>query len=412
MGFYFIVRKIFSLLFTCVLFLLNANAQPTSQTFNTNGAYVVPNGYAAIVTVELWGGGGSGGNGTNISSSARTGGGGGAYTRYIGLRLTGGSYTVTVGTGGVAQDLNAASPLSNGTISSFEVLTANGGTSTYGGGIGIGGAASVIPSGLVAGNYISYAGGSGGARDALNNTNSGGGGGGGSAGPSGVGVVGGNGSQITGGTGGTGSGAGGNGGTASILFGTGGFAGFIPGGGGGGKGYGTGLSGNGAGGRVIITVTQVLPVSFGVLEASESYQKLQVHFTTLTENNNDYFNIQISSDGHQFKNVATLKSKHKGETFSGITNYSISIDYNQPVASASLLIFVMAVMGFGYTKKRTIKRWVPVISIFMAGIIFLSCNTKNDFVVQHKEKDIYIRIQQVDIDGISSYSRIIKAIKD
>src|SRR5688572_17345624 len=83
-------------LLTLILFSAPIFSQPTSQTFNTSGNYIVPAGYSATVTIEVWGGGGGGG--PNISG-VRAGGGGGAYASST-LSLGPGSYPVTVGTGG------------------------------------------------------------------------------------------------------------------------------------------------------------------------------------------------------------------------------------------------------------------------------------------------------------------------
>ncbi|MCU0346986.1 MAG: hypothetical protein MUC59_08575, partial [Saprospiraceae bacterium] len=92
-------------------------AQPTSQTFTSSGTWVCPPNYTANITVEAWGGGGSGGTGTGRQG----GGGGGAYSSST-FDVSEGSYTVTVGAGGVS---GAGGPSSFGAF----VVALGGGTS-------------------------------------------------------------------------------------------------------------------------------------------------------------------------------------------------------------------------------------------------------------------------------------------
>ena len=219
-----------------LLFLLPfiSYSQTSTQTFTSNGTFVVPAGVTQI-TVQAWGAGGGGSRVTQNGGGRRGGGGGGgAYAASI-FTIAPGSYSVQVGTGGVFN--------TDGGISSFNSTTvvADGGK----GGLnnsttaGLGGSI-----GLSTGTII-YAGGNG--------ANGGGtfsGGGGGAAGTTGPGAnasnqTGGNGASLNGGNGANGVSGSVNGNNGSVY-------------GGGGSGGATNSKtdrdgGSGANGLVIIT---------------------------------------------------------------------------------------------------------------------------------------------------------------
>ena len=288
------MKKIYILLLVAFFSIQLLNAQPTSQTFNSSGSYVIPSGYSATVVIEAWGAGGGGG--TN-SGNAKGGGGGGAYAS-VTTTLTAGSYTVTVGTGG--------GPAVAGGASSFTAIcVAAGGSSTT---TATGGAG-----GTVAGSTgtIRQAGGPGGAGAGSTGVR-GGGGGGGSATSGGTGGTGGNGmagAPGTGGTGGTGQGAGGAGadddGTPDAQ------TGFAPGGGGGGRGN-AGNSQAGAAGRVVVTVQSVLPVRLKSFSAVKKNNNVQLQWNSEIESNLSGYTIERSFDGTNFSAVTTVASGNSG----------------------------------------------------------------------------------------------------
>lgn len=224
------------LIFSALLFAIGMYAQ--TQTFNSNGPFVVPANVTSI-TVEAWGGGG----GAGIQSDRCGGGGGGAYARKVIAVSPGQMFNVVVGSGGS--------------------LESNGGNSIFGANLvvaegGRGGNDEDGGNGGAAGNSIGdvrYSGGDGG--DGTNN--GGGGGGGGSAFTTGNGQDGNDGGSSSGGSGGNGTGDGGRGGDED------GFPnaqpGDAPGGGGGGRGDDAGSSQTGAAGRVVVTWCVTGPVT-------------------------------------------------------------------------------------------------------------------------------------------------------
>jgi hypothetical protein len=322
---------IFSFLLLLLSFFI-ANAQPTDQTFNANGTYVIPAGWTATVSIEVWGAGGSGGGG---NSSAKYGGGGGGYARLV-TTLVAGSYTVTVGKGGVAPSSGSngqsggSSSFADGTTILVSATGGSGGTNNTAGtgGNGNAGAGITIRKGGNGGNPTNRS-------IFLIGTLGTGGGGGGSALPGANGSNGANGSDVTitnifpfhaqgtGGNGGSGEGKGGNGGDLTDLSGSNGTNGIAPGGGGGGKGNGNSVvSGNGADGRVVITVQNAeaaLPVKFGDLKASQGTNGVKLDWSSYSEENTDHYEIEHSSNGQSFSVIGQVKAAG---------NSSVKLDYS------------------------------------------------------------------------------------
>ena len=233
-----------------------------ANTFTTPGSYtwVCPSNVTSV-QIECWGAGGAGGSANKLSSTALGGGGaGGAYAKMYSYPVTPGTtYYLNVGSGGVPE---SASAITNNTsvpggdswfnstnAPSINILAKGGaGGNAVTSGPGLGGTGSTNGS---LGDLV-YAGGSG----AAGYSTTLGGGGGGSGGTSSAGNSATNGST-NGATAVTGGGNGGNPNTSGSS-GVGQTPSIPPGGGGGGSRAGSSgsfyLGGNGAAGRVIITV--------------------------------------------------------------------------------------------------------------------------------------------------------------
>jgi hypothetical protein len=225
-----------------------AKAQSVS-TYTSSGSFTPPAGVTSV-TVECWGGGGGGG-GTAVNPSKGGGGGGGGYATAILTVTPGGTYTVTVGSGG-SNGTNSGGTGGTGGTSSFasteNLVVAPGGLGGVAGTsptpIGIGGLGATT-GGL---GTTLYNGGNGGNAGASNS-----GGGGSSAGNAS------NGNNATANTAGAAV-TGGGGGANGRTNGGNGTAGGSPGGGGGG-GWRSSTSARtgGAGGSGLVKITYVCP---------------------------------------------------------------------------------------------------------------------------------------------------------
>lgn len=231
----------------------------TGQTiFTQTGSWTAPACISSVI-VEAWAGGGAGG-GNETTDDGGGGGGGGAYSKSVVTVTPGQTYAVTVGTGGVGV---AGGTGTNGGDSWFinaTTILAKGGT---GGNPPIAGASGIPGLGGSAAAGIGttkYSGGDGGlGNDAPVGF---GGGGGSSAGYTANGTVGGDANALAtviipapGGIAPNGGGDGGDG-QNTLLSGN-GYSGFTPGGGGGGSSdieVAPGVSGGaGAGGKIILS---------------------------------------------------------------------------------------------------------------------------------------------------------------
>ena len=246
-----------------------------TQTFNANGTWTKTGitGRPKFVIVRAWGGGGSGGRSGATTNNSGGGAGGSYHEAWFSYEELGATVAVTVGAGGVSRTTGTPVGGASGGSSTFDVLTAPGGS---------GGPASGVTVSSTTGSSVSSVNQSEDRQyivvtrfDVATKTfvavptlikndgptllkDVGGAGGSASSGASGFGGSGGTSTNGGGGGGGTGySGAfvygaggtstnGGNGGAAGATA----TAGTAPGGGGGATG--TGSSGAGAAGRVIV----------------------------------------------------------------------------------------------------------------------------------------------------------------
>lgn len=321
-------------LIVCFLFSGSLLAQPVTQVFNASGTYTVPAGYTAIVTIEAWGGGGSGGAG-NSGNGDRSGGGGGAYAQVSNYTLTAGTYTVTVGAGGIAPTASSGIGQAGGNSSFAAVVVAAGGGAGSNGAVGNGGAAASST------GTVKFSGGNGGARS---NSNAGGGGGG-SATSSANGNNGTAGSGSTAGVGGTGSGTGGNGGSTNQV----GANGAAPGAGGGGKGNNGANSGSGAAGRVRVAVLSfgALPITVNYFNGTNNNGVNTLSWSADCTSPNVTFEVERSFDGANFTSISTIPATMQrcltpfdftDNKVSGIVYYRIKIvDYNGKISYTSVV---------------------------------------------------------------------------
>ena len=235
-------------------------------TITTSGTWTCPAGVTSI-QVEAWGGGGSGGS----SSTGGVGGGGAGGSYVINQNVTvvpGTSYTVTIGTGGVANNNGSANGTAGGNsqFSSTVPVIANGG---------------VIGANATGTGVINTAFGLGGVNTV-----------GGSGGTVTIGGSGANAAASRGGKGGDGAGPNGGAGGASdtVTSGT-GNSGSSPGGGGSGAfGAATGGRAGGAGGAGQIKITYTVGVpnapTIGTATVSGVSGQASISFTVPAFNGN------------------------------------------------------------------------------------------------------------------------------
>ncbi len=218
----------------------------TIETFNASTSWVCPTGITTV-DVECWGGGGGGGNGSYVAPNRFSGGsgGGGAYAKKNAMGVTpSSSYTVNIGTGGIANGVRGG----DSWFDTSGTVRGRGGNSGSGSSLGTGGS---IANSV---GDVRFAGGTGSNGIQSSVANQDGRGGGSSAGTAANGTAA---ASIVGAVAPSGGGNGGDGGTSAPTNGS---DGLVPGGGAGGGGSTTstqGTGGKGAVGQVVLTYTAV-----------------------------------------------------------------------------------------------------------------------------------------------------------
>lgn len=158
-------------------------------------------------------------------------------------------------------------------------------------------------------------------------------------------------------------------------------------------------------GTILGTSAIILPVIWGQIEAKRSDMGYILSWQTLSETNNDHFEVQASKDGIVFTTIATAKSQTVDGNSDKVLQYKVSIDLAGSVVylGLGLLSFLIAASG----KKG---KWMSVTTVLILSISWYACS-KNNQKININEEQVYMRLAQVDKDGTRSYSKVI-AVKN
>lgn len=149
-----------------------------------------------------------------------------------------------------------------------------------------------------------------------------------------------------------------------------------------------------------------LPVMFDAISASIVNKHLNIIWNTVSETNNDHFEIQLSKDGTNFSTFSTIKSKALNGNSLIPLEYSVTIDIPQTGIMAigfsafSLFFFILVL-----TKPK--KLW-GVFLFFVFAVSLFGCYKSNNENVEANNNKIFFRIMQVDKDGGKLYSKVFK----
>lgn len=151
-------------------------------------------------------------------------------------------------------------------------------------------------------------------------------------------------------------------------------------------------------------VPQTLPVTFETVEAISIGDQLSVNWTTSSEYNNDHFEIEASSDGKNFTKIGTLSSK----AVDGKSTSPLQYSFTSGLGSA---IFGLSILGMGLVGfKNRRHKMAGLLAIIGLMVTIHSCS-KSDTGIFDSKEDLYIRVAQIDKDGLKAYSKIVKSTK-
>lgn len=159
--------------------------------------------------------------------------------------------------------------------------------------------------------------------------------------------------------------------------------------------------------HIVITNAQALSVTFGTISAEYINGSLFVNWTTLTEENNSKFEVEISEDGVNFYKIGEVNTQAPGGNSDAELKYVFERLASEIEFAAIGLFALCLLLPF----RRRFKT-MAVASILAVSLIYtMSCNKKAADAINEKGKNLYIRIAQIDIDGTKNYSRTVKVIK-
>ena len=147
-----------------------------------------------------------------------------------------------------------------------------------------------------------------------------------------------------------------------------------------------------------------LPVRFGSLEATVQNQRLLIKWSTLTETNNDYFDIEVSADGKHFTKLATTQSLALNGNSDLPLHYEYTIEAPQ-VMFLPLLIYFFLLCFLIDAKNRKI-----FLIMLIAGTATLWGCSKSSSRPELVSTKTYLRIAQIDRDGKKEYSKTVIAV--
>lgn len=155
------------------------------------------------------------------------------------------------------------------------------------------------------------------------------------------------------------------------------------------------------------TASCALPVTWGKIQAGISNNILEINWETLSEHHCDYFELQISANGDDFTTVGRVDSEAVGGYSNQRVNYRYQIDISTTQFSViSLLGCVLLIFV-----KKSVRAGKLLIGagIGLCSIAVFSCSKIDQNVIQG-EPALFVRIGQVDTDGITRYSPIYKVV--
>ncbi len=163
-----------------------------------------------------------------------------------------------------------------------------------------------------------------------------------------------------------------------------------------------------------------LPVKFGKIAGRFLRNRLELNWVSETETGNDYFEVQVSRNGTDFRAIGDrVRSKAPDGTSGAALNYDFIYEMKeQPDVAgwyfwgSGLFMLLLALSFCLQPQKRRGNLFLPGMVILLATI-GISCQKKADSELeQNSGNRYYIRIAQVDKDGKKAFSKVISIQKE
>lgn len=153
------------------------------------------------------------------------------------------------------------------------------------------------------------------------------------------------------------------------------------------------------------SLDNALPVNFGIVNARISDRHLFVNWTTLSEINNKYFEVEVSADGQNFHTLGKVLSKASHGNSDTLLQYAFEADIAQvPVALGLSLMLLGGIVGASRKSRLMLVAGV----VLGAGVLLGACSkSAKDNLVSNS--DVFVRVKQIDVDGSFKYSKVVQA---
>jgi surface protein len=151
-----------------------------------------------------------------------------------------------------------------------------------------------------------------------------------------------------------------------------------------------------------------LPVTFGNITAILKDGQLLINWSTLTERNNDRFEIEVSTDGKTFTKIGAVQTKAENGNSTATIDYSFHKEISGVSGLLGISLFVLAI---GFSKRKRITKWFVIVGLCLL-FVELSCNKKEMPLQTEKGGKVFVRIKQINQDGSFEYSKVVQAVKD
>lgn len=154
-----------------------------------------------------------------------------------------------------------------------------------------------------------------------------------------------------------------------------------------------------------VSAAAALPVTFGAIDAFLKNGQLTLNWTSLSETNNAYYQIELSTDGRNFTPIS-----HKVSSLAKDGNSGVPLQYHFVTTYSSILGVSILLLAFLAPGRRAGRKWSYALSALLT-LSAIACNKFVDEVNDYNGKDLYVRIVQTDKDGAKTYSKTIKVVK-
>ncbi len=148
----------------------------------------------------------------------------------------------------------------------------------------------------------------------------------------------------------------------------------------------------------------VLPVIFGSIAAFIKDRILTVNWVSQSETNNAGFLVEASTDGTHFTAISNIiPSQAKEGNSDTPLQYSFA---STGIAWGSMLLVLSLVSGCNRRQRKLLQLMI-LLTLFSA----IACNKSSNVLLDHNRHDLFVRILQTDKDGVKTYSKTIKVVK-